>query len=52
MPSSVLAKTVTEQFEQEDNATVFGPISLDLAMSKSAVEHKRFEGPIQVTLTS
>lgn len=47
MPSSVLAQGVSDYFQDHDDVTVFGPISLDLAMSPEAVEHKRFEGPIQ-----
>ncbi|MGX4685914.1 phosphate acyltransferase [Vagococcus sp. JNUCC 83] len=46
MPSSVLATEVTEAFKEEKEATIFGPISFDLAISKDAVEHKRFDGPI------
>lgn len=46
MPSSVLGKELTDIFENDNASIVFGPLSLDLAMSKSAVEHKRFEGPI------
>lgn len=46
MPSSVLATEVASYFEKEENATIFGPISFDLAMSKEAVEHKRYDGPI------
>ncbi|SFH64293.1 phosphate acyltransferase [Pisciglobus halotolerans] len=47
MPSSVLAKEVTEHFSESKEVTVFGPISLDLALSKEAVAHKRFTGPIE-----
>lgn len=46
MPSSVLAKEVTEHFAENDQAIVNGPLSLDLALSKQAVESKRFNGPI------
>lgn len=46
MPSSVLATEVREVFKDETDSTVFGPISLDLALSKEAVAHKRYEGPI------
>ncbi|MGX7013961.1 phosphate acyltransferase [Vagococcus silagei] len=46
MPSSVLGKAVTEHFAADETSKVFGPISLDLALSKDAVEHKRYEGPI------
>lgn len=47
MPSSVTAKNMTERFKEYKEATVFGPLSLDLSLSKLAVEHKRFEGPIE-----
>lgn len=47
MPSSVLAHEVTEHFSNLEDCTVFGPISFDLAVSKEAVAHKRFEGAIQ-----
>ncbi|TVP91741.1 phosphate acyltransferase [Alkalibacterium sp.] len=46
MPSSVTAKNVTERFSEATDAIVYGPLSLDLALSKEAVKHKRFEGPI------
>ena len=46
MPSSVLAKEVTEHFSEDKQATVYGPLSLDLALSKHAVKSKRFNGPI------
>lgn len=45
MPSSVLAKEVTERM-QDRRAIVYGPLSLDLALSKEAVAHKHFTGPI------
>lgn len=47
MPSSVIAKQLTERFKDSTEATVYGPLSLDLAVSKSAVEHKGFKGPIE-----
>ncbi|PRY82983.1 phosphate acyltransferase [Alkalibacterium olivapovliticus] len=47
MASSVMAKNITERFKEQTDATVFGPLSLDLALSKVAVEHKRFKGPIE-----
>lgn len=47
MPSSVLAKNITEKFRTHTTATVYGPLSLDLALSKEAVAHKRFEGSIK-----
>ena len=37
---------VTEYFATTTAATIFGPVSLDLALSKEAVAHKRYEGPI------
>lgn len=46
MPSSVSATEVTEYFKGSENALVHGPLSFDLALSKEAVEHKRFTGPI------
>lgn len=46
MPSSVTAKNLTDRFSDATDAVVYGPLSLDLALSKEAVEHKRFEGPI------
>lgn len=46
MPSSVIAKNLTERFSDSSDAVVYGPLSLDLALSKDAVAHKRFEGPI------
>lgn len=47
MPSSVLAREMTERFKDSTEATVYGPLSLDLSLSKSAVEHKGFTGPIE-----
>ncbi|MCC5894703.1 MAG: phosphotransacetylase [Alkalibacterium sp.] len=47
MPSSVIAKNMTERFKEYKEAIVYGPLSLDLALSKRAVEHKRFKGPIE-----
>ncbi|WP_414044350.1 phosphate acyltransferase [Macrococcus animalis] len=46
MPSSVLAHDVTELFKGSKDAMVSGPISLDLAISKDAVEHKGYKGSI------
>lgn len=46
MPSSVLATEMTKQFQDVQDATIFGPLSFDLALSKEAVAHKRYEGPI------
>lgn len=47
MPSSVLATEVTEHFKDSKDSIVHGPLSFDLATSKEAVEHKRYEGPIK-----
>ncbi|MEO2431638.1 phosphate acyltransferase, partial [Enterococcus faecalis] len=33
-------------FNGQQEATVFGPLSLDLATSEEAVAHKRYSGPI------
>lgn len=46
MPSSVISKEVMEHFEDDDSATVYGPISLDLALSKESVKSKRFKGSV------
>ena len=46
MPSSVLATEVTEHFKESTDSIVHGPLSFDLATSKDAVDHKRYEGPI------
>lgn len=46
MPSSVNAQQVTEYFSNLKDAIVYGPLSFDLALSKEAVQHKGFEGPI------
>lgn len=46
MPSSILGQELTDIFKNQEDAVVYGPLSLDLAMSKEAVEHKRFEGTI------
>ena len=42
MPSSVLAREVTDVFQGEPDFTVFGPLSLDLALSKESVARKQF----------
>lgn len=47
MASSVMADALTKRFEAYPEATVYGPISFDLAISKEAVIHKKFTGPIQ-----
>lgn len=47
MPSSVMAKEVTEHYSNKKNAIIYGPISFDLALSKEAVAHKGFSGPIE-----
>lgn len=46
MPSSVIAKEVTEHFEKMENAIVYGPLSFDLAMSEDAVKSKGFSGEV------
>lgn len=46
MPSSVISKEVTEYFQDSENATVYGPLSLDLALSEKAVASKRFKGAV------
>ncbi|MDT2808056.1 phosphate acyltransferase [Vagococcus lutrae] len=46
MPSSVLTKEVSDRYQNSENCTVYGPISLDLALSQEAVAHKKFEGPV------
>lgn len=48
MPSSVMAQKVTEYFQ--DNTTpgiVYGPLSLDLALSPQSAVRKGFKGPIK-----
>ena len=47
MPSSVLAKEVTEAYQDCQDGIVFGPISFDLAISPESVKHKGYVGPIQ-----
>lgn len=47
MPSSVMAKEVTDYYKDSENMTIYGPISFDLALSKEAVTHKGFQGPIE-----
>lgn len=46
MPSSVLATNVTKYFENDDRANVYGPLSLDLALSKEAVLSKGFQADV------
>lgn len=46
MPSSQMAKEITDYFQGAEDRIVFGPLSLDLSLSKAAVEHKRYQGPI------
>lgn len=46
MPSSVLAKEVTEHFSEREDAVIYGPLSFDLALSKASVKNKRFTGPV------
>lgn len=47
MPSSLMAQALTETYKEDKDATVYGPLSLDLALSKEAVKHKRYKGPIE-----
>lgn len=48
MPSSVKAKDLTEYYQDKKiDATVYGPLSLDISLSKEIAEEKRFTGPIQ-----
>ena len=47
MASSVTANELTKRFYNYPDATIYGPLSLDLSLSKEAVKSKRFEGPIQ-----
>ncbi|WP_225423003.1 phosphate acyltransferase [Companilactobacillus jidongensis] len=48
MPSSVKAKDLTEFYQDKKiDATVYGPLSLDISLSKEIAEEKRFTGPIQ-----
>ena len=47
MPSSVSAQHLTKKFQHHEDCVVFGPLSLDLALSKDAVKHKKFSGPIE-----
>lgn len=46
MSSSVLAAEVMALTEGRDDAMIYGPLSLDLAISEEAVRHKGFTGPI------
>lgn len=46
MPSSVMAAELTDYFKDRADAVVFGPLSFDLALSKDAVAHKNYVGPI------
>ncbi|GGB08901.1 phosphotransacetylase [Macrococcus hajekii] len=46
MPSSVLASEVMTRMKDYKQAVIYGPLSLDLAISEKAVRHKRFEAPI------
>ncbi|WP_414055644.1 phosphate acyltransferase [Macrococcus equi] len=47
MPSSVLAHNISVRFDERKDAIVEGPISLDLAISNTAVEHKGYQGRIK-----
>lgn len=46
MPSSVLMDEVTQVFAKSTDYHVFGPLSLDLAVSKESVQRKNYQGPI------
>ena len=46
MPSSLTADRLTKRFKDHEEATVYGPLSLDLSLSEAAVASKRFTGPI------
>lgn len=46
MESSVVATELTEFFAENENAIIYGPLSLDLALSKKSVKLKNFKGPI------
>lgn len=50
MPSSVLAKSLMDYYQSHPSevgqGVVYGPLSLDLALSKTSVQNKRFKGPI------
>ena len=46
MPSSLTADRLTKRFKNHEEATVYGPLSLDLSLSEAAVASKRFTGPI------
>lgn len=48
MPSSVKAKDLTDYYETKQvDAIVYGPLSLDISLSKEIAEEKKFTGPIQ-----
>lgn len=48
MPSSVKAKDLTEFYQDKEiDATVYGPLSLDISLSKEISKEKKFTGPIQ-----
>ncbi|EXJ23237.1 Phosphate butyryltransferase [Alkalibacterium sp. AK22] len=47
MPSSITAQKLTDQFRSDRRAIIYGPLSLDLALSKDSAELKRFEGPVR-----
>lgn len=46
MPSAVRAKALTKILSKREDALIYGPLSLDLALSKDSVRKKRFFGPI------
>lgn len=47
MSSSVVAQQLTAQYKDDRRAVIYGPVSLDLALSEESVELKRFSAPIQ-----
>lgn len=46
MPSAVNAFELTDYYSDREDAIIYGPLSLDLALSKDSVENKRFKGPV------
>ena len=46
MPSSIRGVELTQRFDQSE-AIVYGPLSLDIALSKAIAQEKGFDGPIQ-----
>ncbi|WP_334328818.1 phosphate acyltransferase [Companilactobacillus sp. HBUAS59699] len=48
MPSSVKARDLTDFYSSKEiDATVYGPLSLDISLSKEISQEKNFTGPIQ-----